>query len=416
MRTRITLLLGALALGVTAPLSAQVTPTPENTEITNTVTVNYKDANGNSYSANAEVKVTVGFLGGVTVTSPATVAPVSPSTNNNISFTLTNAGNGSDNFFVTGLVVAGGPGVTNLRYVFDSVEYADDTAGRAALNTALAAAAATAAGGTATIVVRYDLSVPGGEQRTVTLNARSVRDATKTGSSTTLIAPPPAGTVQLTADQTAVTRLPNITASPGYYSTSFVLVNNTNSERTFNLTTNSPADITGLTITGTGVTTTGGVTSITLDAGTQGNIEVRYNVAVNTAPGEVRTVTLTAVSSLEASVNASANHVITVIRPQITIIKDVFRADQATAITASDRVLPGEDIWYRLTVTNSNAASSAAAVDLVLTDNLPLQVLYASHSVNAPFSVTSASQNFAATATTLAPGASSVIWIRVTVR
>ena len=57
-----------------APAMAQ-TPTAENTVITNTATVSYTDANGNTYTpVDASVSVTVGFQAGVDATVAATAA------------------------------------------------------------------------------------------------------------------------------------------------------------------------------------------------------------------------------------------------------------------------------------------------------------------------------------------------------
>ncbi|HLG05379.1 MAG TPA: hypothetical protein VI383_04445, partial [Gemmatimonadales bacterium] len=77
---RLAVLLGSLSLlgGGAAAVRAQ---TPEGTVITNTATVSFTDANGNSYTpVSASVNVTVAFQAGIDLTGSASVAPASPST------------------------------------------------------------------------------------------------------------------------------------------------------------------------------------------------------------------------------------------------------------------------------------------------------------------------------------------------
>ena len=74
---------GALALAamlmMAAPQLYAQSPTPEGTVITNTTTVSFTDANGNTYSAvNASVSVTGGFVAGVNVSGAASATPASP--------------------------------------------------------------------------------------------------------------------------------------------------------------------------------------------------------------------------------------------------------------------------------------------------------------------------------------------------
>ena len=92
---------------VAVPAMAQ-TPTAENTVITNTASVSYTDANGNTYTpATASVAVTVGFQAGVDVTVNAAVSPLSPSAGNELPFTINNIGNGTDQFSVSTSAQAG---------------------------------------------------------------------------------------------------------------------------------------------------------------------------------------------------------------------------------------------------------------------------------------------------------------------
>src|SRR2546430_15436763 len=85
-----------MTLATASALHAQ-SPTPENTVITNTATVSFTDANGNTYTnVSASVNVTVGFVAGIDVAGAAAATPASPSTNNVLTFTIQNIGNGTD--------------------------------------------------------------------------------------------------------------------------------------------------------------------------------------------------------------------------------------------------------------------------------------------------------------------------------
>src|SRR5205085_7334749 len=131
-------LASVLTLATASLLHAQ-SPTPEGTVITNTATVSFTDANGNTYSAvNASVSVTVGFVAGVDVAGAASATPASPSSANTLTFTLQNIGNGTDKVQVAEAIsVAGVISVTS--YVFNATTYGT----LAALNTALSGATIT---------------------------------------------------------------------------------------------------------------------------------------------------------------------------------------------------------------------------------------------------------------------------------
>src|SRR3982751_1099716 len=151
LRPATTLALAVLFAAVaTRPAQAQ---TPEGTVITNTASVSFTDANGNSYSAvTASVNVTVGFLAGVDVSGAASATPASPSSNNTLSFSILNAGNGTDQFQVSqSISVAGVISVTG--YVYNSTNYAS----LAALNAALASVNVTM-GNSITVQVKYDVA------------------------------------------------------------------------------------------------------------------------------------------------------------------------------------------------------------------------------------------------------------------
>lgn len=406
MLKRATTLFAALAIFIAAPLSAQVSPTPENTVITNTVSVTYQDAQGNNYSANAQVSVTVGFLAAVDLQSVGTATPASPTTGNQLDFTIVNSGNGTDQFSITNAVVGAGSGTLTITgYIWNSTPYAS----LALLNAALSASNVTAGSSTVVTVV-YDVTMPGGTSRTISLTAASVRTPATTDNSTTTISPPVAGGVSITSNTPTISRLPNNTTAT--WSTTFLVSNGANASKTFTLT---PSVSGGAAILIGNVVITGG-DQLTLAANASATVTVTYIVA-NVAAGTATTINLLVADNADPSnVNDTDSHVVTVVKPSLNLEKNVFRVDQITAITAADRVLPGEDVYYRLTITNNG---TAGATTLSLTDALPAQLQYVSHSVvSGTWSVSydSGTSTLTATTASLAIGASNVIWIRATVR
>jgi uncharacterized repeat protein (TIGR01451 family) len=400
--------LAVLAVFAAAPLAAQG-PTPEGTTITNSVTVSYSDAEGNTYSANAAVSVKVGFKPGIDVQSAGTITPSTPSTDNVLNFTIVNNGNGADRFNVTGVTVGAGSGTLTITgYKIGSTSYGDLAALNAALNGAPSPTDSVAAAGSVVVSVVYDIGVPGGTTRTISMTAASVRSPATTDASTTNVSPPVAGGVSITATTTTTTRLPNnLTAT---YSTTFDVANGANAARDFTLT----PTVSGSAILLGNVTVVGG-TSINIAANSSATITVTYKVE-DVAAGTTGTINLAVKADLDPlNVNGSASHVVTVIRPSLTLEKQVYRLDQSTSITAADRVLPGEDIYYKLTITNNG---TAAATTLTLTDALPADLTYVSQSVaSGTWTVTydSGTKTLTATTASLGIGASNVIWIRATV-
>lgn len=412
MSRRILGWLAALAVVTALPAAAQ-SPTPEGTSITNTVTVNYADAEGNTYSANASVTVTVGFKPGVDVTGSATVTPASPSTANELDFLITNTGNGDDRFQVSNVTVGAGSGTLTITgYKYLGTTYATLGELNAVLNGAPSAVDSVALGGSITVSVVYDLSIPGGTSRSISLTATSVRTPATTDSYTTNVSPPVAGGVSITAGATTINRLPN--SATAFYTTTFQIANGSNAARDFDLEASVSG---GAAILLANVTIVGG-TDVNIPANDDATITVQY-IVEDVAAGTSTTITLAVEAETDpANVNATATHAVTVIRPSLTLEKQVFRQDQVTPITASDRVLPGEDIYYKLTITNNG---TAAATGLSLTDDLPEELAYVSFSiVSGTWSVTApaagSSGTLSATAASLGIGASNVIWIRATVR
>src|SRR5205085_4625685 len=162
-------LASVLTLATASLLHAQ-SPTPEGTVITNTATVSFTDANGNTYSTvSASVNVTVGFVAGIDVAGAASVTPGSPSAANTLTFTIQNMGNGTDQVQVAENISVAGV-ITVQHYTFNAANYAT----LAALNVALAAANVTQ-GSTITVQVSYDVAAnKGGVATNYRLTGNSV--------------------------------------------------------------------------------------------------------------------------------------------------------------------------------------------------------------------------------------------------
>ena len=393
---------GAIALLATVAsattLRAQ-TPTPEGTTITNTATASWTDANGNTYTpVTAQASVTVGYLAAPDVTSPASVTPASPSTGNSIPFVITNSGNGTDQFSVG---VTGSTGVSITGYTVGATTYTDI----ASLNAALALVN-VASGSSVTVNVNYDVDAGrGGLTSPVSLTATSVRTPSATGASdasTTNVIPPVSAAVAVTPDGGTISRLPS---NGTQYSQTFVVANNGNATDLFNLNSSSGAAVTIVSVNGTAGTTG----TVSVGAGSTQNVTVVYTVG-NVAAGTTAALTLIATSSNNGAITDAGFVTISVVRPAITMTKAAFRDDQTTAVTGT--VLPGEYIWYQITVTNGG---TAAASSVSISDPLPAQVTYDTASGDAAgWTISQASGTVTANLTgTLATGASRYIWVRV---
>jgi uncharacterized repeat protein (TIGR01451 family) len=397
-------LLGLLAAPFAAlPAAAQSGPTPEGTVITNTATATWSDANGNTYTpATASATVTVGFLAGPDVSSPTTVTPASPSTGNELAFTVTNSGNGVDSVTAAFTV---GSGVSVTGYKLGTTTYTT----LAELNAALAGTAITA-GSSATVSVVYTVAPGRGGQTTpVTLTATSRRTPSTSDASTTNVIPPVSAGVSVTPDGGTVQRLPS---NGTQYSAVFTVANNGNSSDTFTLGASLGAGSALSIVSVNGTAGTG--SSATIAAGGNTTVTVVYTVG-DVAAGTTQNLVLTATSANNASISDPGNYTVTVVRAAISLAKAAFRDNQTTAITASDRVLPGEYIQYRLTVTN---AGGAAASTVAVSDPLPGEVTYVSSSADATgWTISESAGTVSATLSgTLAASASRYFWIRVRIK
>jgi uncharacterized repeat protein (TIGR01451 family) len=393
-----------LTLAAAPALKAQ-SPTPEGTVITNTATVSFTDANGNTYSAvNASVSVTVGFVAGVDVAGAASATPASPSSNNTLTFTIQNIGNGTDHVQVAEAISVGSV-ITVTSYVFNATSYAT----LAALNTALSAAAITQ-GSTFTVQVKYDVAAnKGGVATNYTLTGTSVRDNTVTDNQVTTITPAQTYAVAVTPD--GGQNLQKLPSNGTNYTFTFTVTNNGNGSDNFNLVaSNTGSAITVVSVNGVAGTST----SVAIAAATAMNIDVVYSVG-NVAAGTTDNLKLQATSVGDNTKTDDGTADLTVIRPAITVGKAAYRDDQVTLLGPTDKVLPNEAIQYKVSVTNSG---TTAAASVAIADNLPAELTFLSSTGDlAGWTIGNVGNNVSASLTgTLASGATRYIWIRARVK
>lgn len=397
------LAIGALfALGA-GRASAQA-PTPEGTVISNTATASFTDANGNTYTdVTASVDVTVGFLAGPTVSIGGTTTPASPSSGSIVTLTITNNGNGTDQFSVAGAADAG---LTITGYDYNGTVYAT-----AALLNAALAGDDVVMGASIAIDVVYDVAAgQGGSPLDIDLTATSVRDAGSSDAGTITITPVAGYAVTVTADAASVDNLPS---NGGNESITFTVENTGTLGETFDLAASlaGAGNLVIVSVNGTG----GSASTVTIASGSTANITVVYTV--NDVPaGTSDGITLTATSQVDAA-NASDSDATTinVERPVLAMTKRAFRDDQTTEITGADEVLPGEFIQYRVDLTNNGGAN---AVSVEVSDPLAASLIYDSATGDTPADWTIGEAAGTVTATldvALAPGATRTFWIRVQV-
>ena len=401
------LVAGAIALATTlaSAQTAGAQATPEGTVITNTASASYTDANGNTYAnATASVSVTVGFAAGVDVVSPASVSPASPSSGNQQDFTINNTGNGTDQVSVA---VSTAAGLTNVSYKYSGTTYAT----LALLNTALAGVN-TPAGSAITVSVLYDVaSGKGGATMAITLTATSIRTNTVSDASTTNVIPTTLGSVAVTPDGASVDQLPS---NGTQYSQVFPVQNTGNASDVYNLAASLNA---GTAITIVSVNGTAGASStVSIASGASANVTVVYTVG-NVAAGTTQKLTLTATSTNTPANSDAGDVTVRVVKAALAMTKVAYRDNQTTIINnTTDRVLPGEFIQYKITVSNSGLASAST---VSITDALPAEVTYnaASGDVPADWSISQLTGTVTANLTpALASAGSRYIWIRVQVK
>ncbi len=399
-----TLALLGVAIALAAPPAAA--QTPEGTVITNTAVVNYQDANSRAYTpVSAQVSITVGFKAGLnTVAGAATVTPASPSTNQTMTFTISNIGNGTDQVQVS--QNNSNPAViTTLRYQINGAGPTYNTL--ADLNTALAALDITGITGSVTISVIYNVpDGQGGAFTDYTLTATSVRDPLVSDGDVTRVSPPAAYSVAVSPDSSSprAERLP----ANGYAFT-FYVKNTGNITENFTLATS----VSGAVITVVGFNP---ASPVSIASGDSVAVTVDYNIA-EVAVGSLDRLTLTATSVTSPAATDDGFLDMIVVRPTITIAKAVFAPDSLTALAGT--VKPGDVIWYRVLVTNAGDRDASA---VVVTDSLPEELTFG---LLAPDNGSDWTLSYsgglggtvsASLGVALAPAVSRHFWIRATVR
>jgi uncharacterized repeat protein (TIGR01451 family) len=379
--------------------------TPEGTVVTNTATASYTDANGNTYTAaTASVSVTVGFLAGVDVTGAATVSPASPSTGNTASFTIENTGNGTDTVGTVNVTAAAGLTITG--YGIGASSYANLAALQSALNVLGIASA-----GTVVVTVTYDVATAqGGATLPLTLTATSIRTPATSDAFITNVTPATNRGVVTTPDAATLDRLPSNATS---YTYAFSVQNTGNASDIFNLVASTPGTFIALVSTNG---TAGSSSTVTIAAGATATVNVVYTVA-NVAAGSTEALTLTATSQNDALATNPGDVTVRVVKAALGMTKVAYRDNQTTVVNSTtDRVLPGEYIQYRITVSNSGLADASS---VSITDALPAAVTYqsAAGDVGADWSISESLGTVTATLTpALASAGSRFIWIRVRVK
>jgi len=379
--------------------------TPEGTVITNTATVTWTDANGNPYAPVSEsVNVTVGFTAGIDVIAgAATVNPASPSVDDTLDFDVANIGNGTDNVSITESISVGGI-ITVTGYRYNGTTYGT----LVALNAALGGAP-LAQNDTILVQVVYDVPAGQGGQSTVyTMTATSSRDVTVSDSDATTIQPPAAYGVAVTPNP-----VPDRTQIPGTYTVTLTVENTGNIAEDFDLTASNvglPQNF--LTIVSVdGVA--GPTTQINLTPTATQAVDVIYTIAAAAAAGAIDSLSLIASSAAQPATLDESKMQVEVLRAVVTVTKEAF-ADQAENPLGAT-VVPGETIWYKVTVTNTGVVD---AVSVHLNDDLPNQVTLQSTAPDVPADWTVVIVGDVIDAdldVTLAAGTSRVFWIEVQV-
>jgi uncharacterized repeat protein (TIGR01451 family) len=395
--------LALIAIALMLFVGRAAAQTPEGTVITNTATVTYTDVNSNAYApVIGSVSVTVGFVAGVSVAANTpTPTPASPSSANQLTFTVTNAGNGTDSVAISQNISVAGV-ITVTGYAIGATPYAN----LAALNLALSGTA-VAQGGTVQIHVNYDVLVNQGGINTVyTLTAASRRTPATTANGQSSITPAQTYAVATTPDGAQ-----NLQRLPGTnYSFTFTVQNNGNGTDQFDLLATSPGSAVVSIVSVNGVA--GDSTRVTLTSGATQTYAVVYNVAV-VAAGSTDTLYLRARSLGQPATFNDGFADLTVVKPNLTVTKQAFRDDGVTVVVGT--VLPGEFLRYQVTITNSGS-TSATSVQVI--DALPAELTYASSTgTDWSFSVVgpTVTADYTATGGILAASASSSFVLRVSV-
>ena len=331
------------------------------------------------------------------------MTPASPSTADTLPVTLKNIGNGTDTMSVA---VTAASGLTITGYVYNGTSYGTV----AALNTALGAAGIPA-GSNVVVKIVYNVAAgQGGATLPITLTQTSKRSPSTQDATTTNVQPPVTSALGVTPKSgTPIDRLPS---NGTQYTQTYVVSNNGNASDTYALAGAAGTNLTIVSVNGAA----GASSSVTVGANATQNVNVVYTVNAGSPAGALDSLKLTATSGANNTLSDVGYVVVHTVRAAITITKQAYRDDKTTAINATtDRVLPGDYIQYKITV--SNASGAAAAQTVHVSDALPAAVTYDSNAPDAAgWTLSQASGTVVGDLATLAAGASRYFWIRVRVR
>lgn len=222
-----------------------------------------------------------------------------------------------------------------------------------------------AAGGTSsTLTVRTNVA-PAAAPRVintarVSLAAEAVANrANNAGVDTVAVIPPG---VRVTPDSSVVTRLPS---NGTQYTQAFTVLNLGVVRDTFTLAALKLPGTTLALVSVNGVAGTAG--TVILDSAATATVTVTYTVGA-AAAGTIDTLALRATSKQDPARIDRGDWDVQVVRAAITMTKVAYRDDGVTLIGPTDRVLPGEYLRYRVSVTSAGGADATA---VVVTDTLP---------------------------------------------
>jgi uncharacterized repeat protein (TIGR01451 family) len=391
---------GAQSSPLTPGDTIVTSPTAEGTVIKNVASATYTDINNNTYATVKDsVSITVGFLPAPNPNGQVSYSPASPSANDTATFTLKNSGNGTDSAIVAS--VTPGTGVSITRYVYNGTPYADLTALNAVIGQITLVSGASLP---FPIKVVYAVSgTAGGATSFITLVQQSVRVATKSAKWKTAILPPVHDSVTVSPDAQAIAKV--ISNGAADYTYAFTVTNQGNRSNTFALSASVAGPANG-TVT---ITNVSPASSGSLAPGGTATITVSYKVLDGTAPDKIVATASAAGATDDGDVTVTKS------KASLSFTKTAHKTIGGAALTntVADAVMPGDTLWYKLTVTN--AAASADAKSIVITDVLSSALTYLTNTPDAAgWTVIEASGTVTATlnpATVITAGSSRFVWI-----
>ncbi len=392
--------------------------------ITNTASVNYKDANNVAQTpVTANVVVTITQIYGVTVT-PATDAKGGSDTTKVIyTVTVTNNGNGPDSFDLSS--------ATTGVWTPSSVTFAPNSDGT---GTALTATASLAQNATATVymVVTVPAGAFTGDQAVTTFTATSHNDGgTPKANASDVCTTTAAGADNIGNSTKTSSTLTPVDGVPFTYT---IAVNNAGTQ---NAATVVVTDVIGsnlayipgtITMNGTpvsdGTAWNAGTKTITINIGTLNHgvtDTITYQAQVNSGVADGTSITNTAVITYDAGTTFSPAVTVTAKGvPSLTLTKTV-EVNHAGGFSSSANAKPGDTLTYLITATDATGAAIGTATNVVISDSIPADTTFVPGSIHldgsgsaSPDSLNSGG-TISTPAVSIAPGATRTLQFDVTV-